>query len=578
VDPISLMTKRGGKIHLRRYTYQWLLSVIVVAILLIRSFISRQNNSYSYSDSYWNKDTDKDKYEYQPGDDSAEILRVQAPTRTNINIAPLPRARVLLGIHCEDLHLQRQIRDTYLRYYHTNSLGFPTNTLCPLSSLHDDCRIIYTFYQTGKPNSCTAKDDNDILCLGEAHNNTSSRDPSTIEWFRHARTLNFQWMGHVDATCMLQPPLLVDVLDRYSDTPSGFASTPFINLMDCLDKNFRQSHSLQCRQQPSGRVYWMSKDMVDHLLQRRQWSHEEVDLDVAIRTWITQNYHPLQIDIPKQPLVLYKDWSRLWNELNTPTISTSNTTAWRDLPVTYITAKFGRHHEFQHDVEERRRTVIWNYGWKTSQIFSYSQYPTWILQDPRWKQHLAFRNNESLPDRGAGFWFWKGPLIIHHLRQSTWIIYADVDLWDHLEWIVDLMTTLQNGNYDLALYQLPYLEHEWTKPKVYQHFCGDRQDLFQYSANFLVIRNAPQTLKLVEDWTQAMSRYEWINDHIINERSPDNFQEHRHDQSLLSVLLNCRYSVQTERFSRATTLNDWTVQMVRLKGEDSSVDREQTGH
>jgi hypothetical protein len=254
-------------------------------------------------------------------------------------------------------------------------------------------------------------------------------------------------------------------------------------------------------------------------------------------------------------------------------------TGSRGPSITYLTGKFGRvPRQFAQEVQARRQALLFSGLFETKQLYTYDTFPDFIRNDPSWAPHLEFTNinnmNASVSARGGGFWFWKGPLVLHHLEQQQTImlmgdvlVFADLDLWDHIEWIPSLIDTMVEQQKNLALYQMTKLEQEWTKRDVFEEFCPgeQQQSSFQYSANFIVVRKAPATIDLMRQWSQAMSNYHWINDEPSNVPNVYGFQEHRHDQSLLSVILKCRFGEPgKQRYKGKTTLNNWSVEMFQL--------------
>lgn len=119
----------------------------------------------------------------------------------------------------------------------------------------------------------------------------------------------------------------------------------------------------------------------------------------------------------------------------------------------------------------------------------------------------------------------------------------------------------------MAIYRMPYLEKEYTKPLVFEEFCGNTahpDKLWQHAGGFLVLRNSRTVHNLVNAWMKAVSHFEWINDNIEGE-VPNGFVAHRHDQSILSTLLSCQRIMESKDFEGAYTLSDWAVEMIRLK-------------
>jgi hypothetical protein len=245
----------------------------------------------------------------------------------------------------------------------------------------------------------------------------------------------------------------------------------------------------------------------------------------------------------------------------------------------YVTAKFGLHEQFRAAVEQVSEALDFSGLFHQDHIWKYWTFPDFILQDKQWKDHLEFwfQHNASLPSaRGAGYWFWKGPLIKHHLKklkEAEFLIYADVDLIDHLSWLPRLLEKMVATGKNGAIYELEFNEEDWTKADVLHNMCGERfvevyAKTRQYSGNFLVLRKEAATMKFVDEWIAASSNFHWISDARSIYPNVPTFQEHRHDQSLISLLLKCKYHEPEKEEFRQTHLETWKVQMFHLKYEE----------
>eukprot|EP00525_Craspedostauros_australis_P005787 CAMPEP_0198132680 /NCGR_PEP_ID=MMETSP1442-20131203/58860_1 /TAXON_ID= /ORGANISM="Craspedostauros australis, Strain CCMP3328" /LENGTH=233 /DNA_ID=CAMNT_0043793743 /DNA_START=70 /DNA_END=771 /DNA_ORIENTATION=+ len=195
------------------------------------------------------------------------------------------------------------------------------------------------------------------------------------------------------------------------------------------------------------------------------------------------------------------------------------------------------------------------------------------MDDMRFQQHLAFLNStaaamDNVNDnshrnpysgaRGGGYWFWKPLLIQHHMRDlkdGDWIVYNDVDTHSHFQFLPQLVATMDDRNADFAMSKVEFAESEWVKRDVFIHFCeqdggGKRATQQQhqhgasnqYYAAWLVLRKTPGTVQFIDEWVDAMAHYDWINDTPSKlHKELKQFQEHRHDQSILSLLMKCRF-------------------------------------
>jgi hypothetical protein len=191
--------------------------------------------------------------------------------------------------------------------------------------------------------------------------------------------------------------------------------------------------------------------------------------------------------------------------------------------------------------------------------------------------HLEFLHNATLKPKGAGYWFWKAPLLLHHLNDAAntdWgdvVIYADVDLRDHCKWLMPLIQNMLSTNTTMALYQVEYRDRNYTKRDAYEYYCGASyyipDDSRQYAGGWLVVRKTPGTMQFLQEWQEGLTKYELLNDSPSVLPNVPGFDYHLHDQSLLSMLLKCRYTQAYEErriFEGAETLKDWQVHLFQI--------------
>ncbi len=150
--------------------------------------------------------------------------------------------------------------------------------------------------------------------------------------------------------------------------------------------------------------------------------------------------------------------------------------------------------------------------------------------------------------RGAGYWVWKPFLIWMTMIASNaeFILYCDSStkmLWDKKR-IIDAFDSK-----DILAFSTSWIELEWTKRDVVQEFLGhvdsDNEVVRsgQFAATVSGYKNSTVSLRFLKEWAENCTREDLVTDKE-NVRGLDNFngfQEHRHDQSLLSMLLKTRF-------------------------------------
>jgi len=151
--------------------------------------------------------------------------------------------------------------------------------------------------------------------------------------------------------------------------------------------------------------------------------------------------------------------------------------------------------------------------------------------------------------RGGGYWLWK-PYIIHQMLQK--IKEGDVVFYlDSKYYFTETFTDLYSGLKDILVWKNKpnetknYMKHYCKmnvilKYNMYEKvFIQNAEDCW---AGAIVIKKTDNTVNIVKEWLDMCCVYEDITDQIDTEDTL--FRDHRHDQSLLSIVLH-KYDIQT---------------------------------
>jgi hypothetical protein len=151
--------------------------------------------------------------------------------------------------------------------------------------------------------------------------------------------------------------------------------------------------------------------------------------------------------------------------------------------------------------------------------------------------HEEFINNNK---RGYGYWLWK-PFIIKKTMDT--MIDGDVLLY------LDCGCELDSKNKNLLHYinivktdkiigTLAGIEKDWTKMDLIQKIGIKYQDVLtsQHAAGAILFLVCPETRQLVNEWYTIGCDYHNIDDSPSILKNISGFKEHRHDQSIYSLL------------------------------------------
>lgn len=158
--------------------------------------------------------------------------------------------------------------------------------------------------------------------------------------------------------------------------------------------------------------------------------------------------------------------------------------------------------------------------------------------------------------KGGGYWCWKPHIVLKTMQsipEDEWILYADAGctlIQERKGQIYDDINEMERTEKFMLAYQMPnIIEKYWTKLELLE-FMGvlenkDIKDTGQYVGGVFLIQNNKITQNIMHTMESIMKNYPHLIDdsQSFNENDPS-FQQHRHDQSLFSVIrkMNSRYT------------------------------------
>lgn len=140
--------------------------------------------------------------------------------------------------------------------------------------------------------------------------------------------------------------------------------------------------------------------------------------------------------------------------------------------------------------------------------------------------------------RGYGYWLWKPYLIDRELKQmrdGDYLIYCDagVEIVNNVNHIIDRMKD------DIWLFGNKFQHVHWCKGDVIVQILSSNYYNYegkQAQASVIVIRNTESARKFVRKWLRYCCEPGLIDDSPSKEPNHPEFQEHRHDQAILTSL------------------------------------------
>lgn len=187
----------------------------------------------------------------------------------------------------------------------------------------------------------------------------------------------------------------------------------------------------------------------------------------------------------------------------------------------------------------------------------------------RWLENTGFyiRNREILDmPKGGGYWLWKPYIILEtmrYLNDGDAVFYMDAgdDILDNN--IVGFIRERLEV-YDYMIPGLSYrpINRKYIKKDCFVLLNADTEEFWntpQNEAGTLVFKKTRFNEELLEDWLSCCEDKRILTDipNICGENDKD-FIEHKHDQSILSILTTKRMMKYDERLYLSMDFNAYT--------------------
>lgn len=181
--------------------------------------------------------------------------------------------------------------------------------------------------------------------------------------------------------------------------------------------------------------------------------------------------------------------------------------------------------------QDKLKNHLQNIGIKNIILYSDSDLPINFLDE--------FKNYLKLP-RGYGYWIWKPFLILQELKKlnsDEILIYMDsTDLPEKIFFEIVYDHFISN---DILLLNRGYNHGQWTKRDCFVLMDCDFPEYYsetQLEAGILGLKNTERNIHLINEWFHYMKNPNILTDipNICGKPNIDNFQDHRHDQSILT--------------------------------------------
>ncbi|MDT8308000.1 MAG: hypothetical protein RQ866_00605 [Bacteroidales bacterium] len=157
---------------------------------------------------------------------------------------------------------------------------------------------------------------------------------------------------------------------------------------------------------------------------------------------------------------------------------------------------------------------------------------------------LFFSKYENIlsQERGGGYWLWKPYLIrktMAQLSEGDCLFYSDAGAY-FLKNANVLIDELENSNQDIMAFELPLIEEQWSKKELFINMkceSGAYCKSNHIAASLILIKKTNKSINFVEEYLEYACNEINITDlHDTNVVQKKHYIEHRHDQSIFSLL------------------------------------------
>jgi hypothetical protein len=156
-----------------------------------------------------------------------------------------------------------------------------------------------------------------------------------------------------------------------------------------------------------------------------------------------------------------------------------------------------------------------------------------------WSNHSNFVLSNK---KGYGYWIWKPYLIMKTLETMNdhdILLYSDCGCELDIRNKKEMENLFESVKQDLLIASTNRPEKERSKMDVIVYFdmkTPNIMDSLQHQATTICILKCSKTNRFVKEWYETCCKYELIDDSPSKIENDGSFIEHRHDQSIFSLL------------------------------------------
>ena len=155
-----------------------------------------------------------------------------------------------------------------------------------------------------------------------------------------------------------------------------------------------------------------------------------------------------------------------------------------------------------------------------------------------WSCHSDFIEKNR---RGYGYWIWKPYInlkLMEKINEGDIVIYADAGCTLNINGKNRLLEYIELvKKNDILSFELTHSEKKFTKKDVFDYFNFENNDnINQINATVFIYKKCDKIYNIFKLCYETCCNYNLLNDEPSISKNHDEFIEHRHDQSIFSII------------------------------------------
>jgi len=167
-----------------------------------------------------------------------------------------------------------------------------------------------------------------------------------------------------------------------------------------------------------------------------------------------------------------------------------------------------------------------------------------------WNKHGDFILKNK---RGFGYWLWKPYLImktLNQMKENDILLYLDIGCEIDIRKKDKILELIEKVKEDLIIGSFTHNDKDWSKFDLVDRLQITNPILLlkpQHQASCIMIKKCQKTIDLVKEWYEISyeNNYHYIDDSKSIKKNLIGFREHRHDQSIFSLLTK-KYNIYSK--------------------------------